>query len=265
MTWIRNSGGHPITAGNGTISSGIDFPQNGDGSVDRVQIRWTGAVRPQFPNGTVIWKCRPKSQTSYFSAWFYGRTDGSLPTTFNDYLGCTPYPQGGAGGFPHNWEVATEGNDFIVDDNGNSTLVSYDTWYSQACTVSSATAKFYWNLRVNTNRVITRNNAGGGFIEDSTAPGFVVGDASWAPNAERFYGTLRGYSLWNAVLSLADIQTLEAKEDDAALLAAAASLGLTSSLHYCNLNWTPSDVSDKSGNGNSPVWMTSDHGTLWTP
>lgn len=255
---------NPSTSSNGSISSGIDFPSNGD-AVGQTQIRFTGSVRPSF-SGTLFWKSRRRDQDSYCTDWFFGPTNGDLPAAGNTFLGCHPYPVGGAGGNPHNFEIATNFSDFIVDDNANSTLVEYGRWYSHACTISGATAKFYWDLGTANTRVITVVNPAGNFAEDPAAPGFVIGDASWAENAERASGVLRGWQIYpGIVLSLADIATMHAKEDNATVLAAAAILGIDDELHYLNMNPTPDDIADHSGNGNSPSWVSAAHGTIWTP
>lgn len=262
---VMKAGGGVASAGvdNGTIVSGIDFPSNGD-AVGQTQIRFTGAARPAF-SGTLLWKSRRRDQNSYCTDWFFGRTDGSLPTAGNNFLGCHPYPVGGAGGNPHNFEVATDFSDFIVDDNANSTLVTYGQWYSHACTISGATAKFYWDLGTANTRVITVVNGTGNFAEDPSSPGFVIGDASWAPNAERASGVLRGWQIWpSLVMNLTQLGIFHQKEDNATVLSAASALGLGTP-HYLNMNPTPSDITDYSGNANHPSWFGAAHGTLWTP
>jgi hypothetical protein len=265
----RSGGGFGPTAtapsGNGAISSAILFPSNGDGSVSNVRFALSGAAMPDIVPLTLLWKVYPVSQAGYCTTFFHGRTDGSFigDTT---YFGCHPYPDTPPNGTPKSWEISIEGGDDIVDENGNNTSVVNNAWYSQAAsTRSSGTTivDFYWDLRTSVNRRIS-HTTGSALTNAAQSPAVTFGDAPWSANNERLSGRLRGIQIYNAQLSEANIQALELMEDDAAVLAKCSALGITS-LWYLNMNPTPSDITDKSGNGRNPSWVSADHGTLWTP
>lgn len=262
------SSAYPPPVDPGAISAAIEFPSNGGGgTVCRFDL--TGAAKPNIQPLTLLWKLYPIQHTSYYTTFFHGRSDGSLPTDIStNYWGCHPYPDGGAGGTTHKWEIAVEGNDDVVDENGNDTAVIKDQWYSQAASSranggSSSIIDFYWDLDISTNRRISRTTAAA-LANDANSPALVFGDAPWSANNERLSGRLRGIQVYTEQLSEVQIVALEAMETDAAVLAKLAQMNITS-LWYLNMNPTPSDITDKSGAGHNPTWASANHGTLWTP
>ena len=87
---------------------------------------------------------------------------------------------------------------------------------------------------------------------------------SWGgePRWEETNGILRGFQFYTAALSPAQILTREACDTDACVLQVCASDAPCP--WYLNMNPTPSDVTDKSGNGHHPTWDGSDRPQPWT-
>jgi len=80
----------------------------------------------------------------------------------------------------------------------------------------------------------------------------MVGDNPWNPGAEVWSGVLRGFQFYDAQLTPSQI----AQE--------IAAPGSARQPWYLNLNPTPTDISDKSGNGHHPSWVGNLLPTLWT-
>jgi hypothetical protein len=251
--------------------SGILFPSNGDNSVSNVRFQLSGAAMPNIVPLTLLWKVMPIQHAGFHSTFFHGRTDGAFVGD-STYFGCHPYPQGGSNGTTHNWEISKNGVDDIVDENGNSTVVVKGTvgspvWFSQAARArnvgSDSEVDFWWDLRTSVNRRIHRRDAGHLLTNAASSPALMSGDAAWAPNNERLSGILRGLQYYQSDVSITHIQALEVLESNAAVLSYCAANSITP--WYVNMNPTPSDITDKSGAGHHPAWVSSDHGTLWTP
>lgn len=241
---------------------GLIFPSNGGGDV---RFALSGASLPDITPLTLLWKINPVQQTGFYTTFFHARNDGTFIAESN-YFGCHPYPQGGASGTTHNWEISIEGSDDITDENGNSTVVTKGQWYSQAAqaypSASVSKVDFYWDLATASTRVIS-HTTGAALTNASASPALTFGGAPWNPNGECLSGTLRGIQVYNATLSLADIEALHVCETDAQVLAVCSSRSITS-LWYLNMNPTPDDITDKSGNGRNPSWANANRPTLYT-
>jgi hypothetical protein len=233
--------------------SGLLFP--GDQAEDvTYRFNWTDPPSP-YPM-TYIWRCRPDEQAQYFTNFFYGLGDGSDPLTVVEYLyyGAHPYIDG-------KWEVAANQNDYRDDDNANNTDVVWGSFVDQSLTVEDAgggnlTYRFQWDLS-NESKVISETLPNLGPSPDDR---IIVGDAPWNAGDEVWKGVLRGKQIYTSKLTLAQIQARKNPASSAAVVAANPG-----SLWYVNANWTPTDISDKSGNGNHPVWVGANRPTLWTP
>lgn len=215
---------------------------------------------------TILMRILSREQVGYNTNFFHGRADGSFIGDYT-YFGCHLYPQGGSSGTVHNYEISAGGGDDIVDENGNSTLAVYDVWTSQAARAANDGAAGvgvidYFYSVPNYNKIIS-TTLGAALANSSNSPALIFGDAPWSANNERLSGVLRGVMVFQAKLTTTQIGLLEVCESDAAVLnvCSANSIG---GLWYCNINPTPSDISDKSGNAHHPAWVSSDHGTLWT-
>ena len=100
------------------------------------------------------------------------------------------------------------------------------------------------------------------------APDTNGGGISWNgdgyPSWEEQNAIIRGIQVYSSFLSQADIVALAALETDAAVLAYCAANGITS-LWYLNMNPTPTDVTDKSGNEHHGSWTAgAGRPALWT-
>jgi hypothetical protein len=251
----------------GEAITGLDWPSNGEGST---RFRFTGAALPTIQPLTIIWKINPTQQTGYYTTFFWAEDSF---TFFNDdvsedpYFGCHPYPQGGAGGNVHNWEISMQGADDIVDENGNNTTVTKGQWYSQAAVASLSsdvlTVSFYWNLTVSTNRIIQRDTTDSwGDGTGWTSPALTFGDAPWSLDAEQMSSIFRGLQIYQAVLNTTQILALSDCDTNACVASTASAQGVTP--WYYNMNPTPSDISDKSGNGHHPGWVGANRPASWS-
>lgn len=250
--------------------TGLDFP--GNAAVDttmrfKFENPQDHGLPIYGPNGngvTYIWRAYPRRQAGYFTAFFWGNDDGrgNLSTFLwagngaaDSYYGAHPYPQPPPDGTAHAWEVSVEQNDYL---NG---LVQYDRWHVQALRVWSDSSgkhhEFYWNLPDTdaSHRVVRVSPASWGNV-NPPAPSLTWGDAPWNPGNEVWNGVLRGIQIYSRALSLEEI----AAEVAAPLSTAAGA----ASIWYLNINPTPADISDKSGNGHDPVWVGSARPSLYT-
>lgn len=220
---------------------GLDFP--GSAGVSRTMRFEFTAPPPAYP-ATYIWRAYPRQQQSYYTTFFWGNNGPLLGT--NTYYGFHPYPDWNTSR-QHFWEIAAPGGDFLSD-----THVAYDRWYIQVAICKQSGNKtveeFYWDWP-DTTRVVrhTGEEYGG-----PPVPVLVVGDAPWNPGHEVWDGVLRGFQFYDAAMTLDEI----AKE--------IASPGAVRNPWYLNLDPTPEDISDKSGNGHHPAWVGSERPALWS-
>jgi hypothetical protein len=89
------------------------------------------------------------------------------------------------------------------------------------------------------------------------APALTFGDAPWSPGRELCSCVLRGIQIYSSLLSPTDIQ-----QEIASPLSTTAG---GASIWYLNVNPTPTDISDKSGRGNNPVWVGPRRPGRWNP
>lgn len=264
------------------MPTGLDW--DGTGSARRM-LYW--ASPPAIYPMTYLWKVYQRNQlsgigdgTRYYTTFFWGNNgtffwDGGGSNTF---YGCHPYPH------PTNtsdgkWEISVAGADVITRDDGTTPTVTNNAWYSQAFYGSRQSAsitnhRFYINLPSVTtlNRISYQVNDAGWADADPPSPCICVGQApdngtgtqSWGGYSrwEEQNAIIRGLQFYTEQLSEANIVALSAYDDDASVLAAVSSLGI-SSLWYLNMNPRPTDVTDKSGGAHHPTWAGSLRPTLW--
>lgn len=208
-------------------------------------------------------------QAGYRTTFFHARQDGNFVPN-NDYWGCHEYPDPPPDGTNHKWEISINGGDNTTDVNSHNTAVVKGAWISQAAIAQNISAdhrvQFYWDIRNGTDRLIQSDITSANLANAANSPGLVFGGNAWAPTTENLDGLFRGLMIFQGILTVADVTALDPKEDDAAVAAVISSRGLSSSLWYYNMNPTPDDISDKSGNGHHPAWVDSGNkATLWTP
>lgn len=247
-----------VTVEGATQQSGLDF-QGSDSTDGTVRFKFTNplAIYP----ATYIWKLYPRQQSDYYTTFFWGNDDGRGDlSTFhwdnghsNSYYGAHPYPN-----FPntqqHRWEIATDASgDFVSNE-----LVTYNRWYTQALVAWSDGAGkhtvFYWDLP-DASKVIEHVAPTSYGNTDPPAPALTFGDAPWNPSNEIMNGVLRGIQIYSVNLSLGDVLAEIATPQSTAAGA--------SNIWYLNLNPTPTDIADKSGNGHDPGWVGSERPNLW--
>ena len=213
---------------------------------------------------TYIWRAYPRQQAGYYTAFFWGNDDGrgDLTTflwvpggTADSYYGAHPYPQNPPNGSSHFWEISIEQADFT-----NGTVV-YDRWYTQVFRVwidgsGSKHHEFYWDWPYTdaAHRVTRVSPAIWGNLMPPV-PALTWGDAPWAPGNEVWNGILRGIQIYATSLTLTDIQ--------AEISTPLSSSAGANTIWYLNLNPTPSDISDKSGQNHNPVWVGSERPALY--
>ena len=199
----------------------------------------------------------PRQQNGYYTTFFWGN-DGEFGWGGvygeDTYYGAHPYPPNGSTGTTHKWEISAFAHDYLSAEN-----VVYDRWYTQALRVwadgSGKHHEFYWDLP-NTSRVISVDLPADYGSINPPHPALTWGDAPWAPSNEIMNGIIRGIQIYSTTLTVNDILS----ESNAPR---STSPG-TSNIWYLNLNPTPSDISDKSGQGHHPEWVGSGRPSLWS-
>ena len=235
--------------------TGLDFPGNTYGQTCRFEFAdvITNGLPQYGPSGqgvTYIWKCYPRQQDSYYTTLFWGEGDGSFDNSC--YYGGTPYPDWEGGSI---WSLAVDANDY-----GDQAMVPLQ-WYTQALVVWDDLAGnkhhiYYWNLpETGATYYVTQNVADPYGDDPPNEPVVMVGDAAWNPGNEIFYGVLRGFQIYSKALSIADILD----EIDSPLSTADGA----AYIWYLNLNPTPTDIADDSGEGHNPAWVGEGRPTLW--
>src|SRR6185369_1009917 len=243
-----------VTVQGSSATSGLDFPGSAATS-GTIRFRFTNPL-PIYP-ATYIWQVFPRQQTGYYTTFFWGNDGdfgwGGVYGT-DTYYGAHPYPPNGAVGTTHKWEIAAIGNDYLSSEN-----VVYDRWYTQALRVSSDGSgkhhEFYWDLP-NTSRVIRVDLPADYGNINPPHPALTWGDAPWSPSNEIMNGIIRGIQIYSTTLSVNDIVS----ESNTPLSTAPG----TSNIWYLNLNPTPADISDKSGQGHHPEWVGAERPRLWS-
>src|SRR3990167_8940055 len=272
----RQSGGGIIPS----ATTGFDFPSNiGIDNNASVRFRFTGAALiPIYGTSgagvTYLWKYRPRQQTGYYTCFFLGNDDGAgSPDTFTwdsgqggSYYGAHPFPADGTGfDTNHLWEIAVENT-----DETDTEPVVKDVWYSQAVRAWGAPGvakqhEYYWNLPELVTAKVTYTTISTTWGDSGPpAPALTFADAPWNPSAERASGVMRGWQIYNSLLTTAQINILEAQETDADVLAAIIANSVPG-LWYLNMNPVDvNDISDKSGAGHHPTWWNANRPTHWT-
>jgi hypothetical protein len=229
---------------------------------------------------TAIWKARYVQQTGYYAVTWHTSNDGAWHASTYEF-GAHPYPTGGTpdsngqsldgganGGTTHYYEIAGLGaSDFIASPGPGSTFpVVKGVWVTQArtCEVINGTTlrHTFWPDISQPTRFIRQEQPLAN-LATPTNPAFIFGCSPWTAsggvNWETPGAVLRGFKLFSAALSIADITT----EANSGVDSAVTSAGQTS-VWYINENPTPTDVSDKSGAGHSPGWANGNRPLLYT-
>jgi hypothetical protein len=256
--------GFPSRPGPPIALNGLSFPRNSEFTEAAPYIfQLTGAnvFTPGYP-ATYVWRYQPRSpnnggdRSGYYTTFFYG--DSRIGQGFdsgNGYYGFHPYPNPAPNGSAANWEISTSAIDDIIDENGNSTVLVADQWYTQAATVRLVNTNelefsFYWNLGVGTDRIIQFTSSGFAWANafPPPFPGISFGDACWSVSQERMNGILGAVKIFNALLSLSDIQT------EAANMAAIATAAGASNRWWFKATYETVDDLTDAVTGKSAAW-----------
>jgi uncharacterized protein YjdB len=221
--------------------SGIDFP--GNAGVNTTMRFEFSAPLSAYP-ATYIWRVYTRQQQSYYTAFFWGNKGAFYSS--HTYYGFHPYPDWKTT-HQHFWEIAAPpGGDFVSPAH-----VVYDQWYVQVAVCrksgSQTIIEFYWDWPDTTKMVRHTSEQ----YDNPPVPVVVIGDAPWNPGNEVWNGILRGFQFYDAALERSEIEQ------------EIATPGTVMTPWYMNLNPTPKDISDKSGNGHHPEWVGSERPSLW--
>lgn len=263
-----------VTAGGiAAPMQGLNFPSNGAANSD-IGIDWTStAMLPRFSH-TAIWRANYTDQAGYYAVFWHCLSSNAWGTGSSRWeFGTHPHPTdgnhdengystGGSGssGTVHYHEIAN-GSDKI-SDGGSGLVTVKGSWLLQARTCEQVASdyvhKFYPDIEGNSSFVITWTEPVASVASD---PGvkFRLGCSPWTEsggtNSETPSGIIRFLLQYDRALSLAEIQTKGARTTDDTS---------DPDVWYSNINPTPSDVSDKSGQGHDPSWANARRPTLWT-
>lgn len=280
---VRRSGvANAITTSLAVAQSGLAFLGNSVAGSD-IRLEWSGANLLSRTAHTAIWKVRYEQQSGFYALWWHCWGDSSFH--FSNYeFGAHPYPcdgtahpsgaaanPTGSDGTVHYMELAgLGGGDHIASPGpGGVFLIPKGSWLTQArtCEVIGGTTlrhRVYPDLANNPSLLIESDILLSS-LEAATSPRFLLGGSPWTASGSLNSETpgpasvARAIQLYDAGLSLAEIQARMDLTTDAAVVAANPG-----SLFYCNLNPTPSDITDKSGAGHTPSWANANRPTLWS-
>lgn len=261
--------------GDGEIA-GLDFPSNGDDPADAFVA--AQIVDPQLdglpiwgPDGagtTWIWKIVPRHQTGYYVTFWWSDGSGGFlwdGGQANSYYGAHPYPDGGAGGETHDWEIATDYGGDYRDTRlgyGQYKAVVYDQWYTQALRVTrnpdgTKTLVFYTELPSVADGDVIEVPLSAGYGEiDPPSPMITLGDSPWYASYqhERLSGVLRHLKIFDRVLS-EDEMLIEADQEEVS----------APGIWYRKIDPRPDDLLCDSGTGREFVWADPQNtAALWT-
>lgn len=265
--------------------SGLLFPSNATAGSD-IRIVWSGANLLPRVGHTAIWKANYVQHTGYYAVTWHSPNTGTWDNGAYSF-GAHPYPcdgtyevagqasvPTGGSGTVHYYETAGFGGaDYISKPSSLGTQQSLVTTKSQWVTQARKTEDigggtcrhwFYPDLVNNSGMVIIQDWPIASMGSPS-APAFYIGASDWRTNTpssgqndETPSGIIRGIKLFNAALTLSDIQSESLSESNSPVTSAG-----TSALWYMNVSPTPTDVSDKSGAGHNPSWANANRPTLW--
>lgn len=249
--------------------TGLDFAGNVDypaTTPNTPVLAWNSTIvgstaPPAIYPMTYLWRSYPRANSnfsrSFWSYLFYVRyettwTQGENPP--HSYYGFHPWPDYDDGD-EHKWEISAHGFDTVLTiDARPGVPVDYGRWHQHAATVEVVGGDeiytFYFDWPDTTANVIRLQRAQA--LPMVSDPSIIIGDAPWNRGFEAPNAILRGFQFYDSVLS------------EAQIAAEIATPGSIVTPWYLNLNPTPSDVTDKSGNGHHPLWIDANRPALWT-
>lgn len=185
-----------------------------------------------------------------------------------------PHPTNSPSGETHHHEISIDGKDTPtsdqkngLDDNGNSTLGENNRWYIQATRLRLVSGdlkvEYFYDLAAGIDRVVSYTIIAANIPADPGNMQHVFLSSPWTgdgnSNSETHFGLFRANQIYSDALSDANMLAAAACNYDDEVL----SLGLGNLWHLC-MNPTPSDLTDKSGNGRHPTWANALRPALFT-
>lgn len=268
--------------------TGNDYPSNNAANSD-VRLLLAAAAWSRT-SMTLMWKRRWRAQLGYpaffcispktgswdsgaYTVIFTGHPcDGTKDSTGQRLVGT------GSSGSVHYEEIAglLAAADFIASPASpgpQSTFLLVDnTWRNQCAVIapngSNTEHTYYPDLANRPTEFIKQSVVTASIASGGASPKGYLGAHDWtatgSSNEECPSGVYRGYAAWVPALTNAThIAALSKLETDAEVRDYCAANGLTQPKYLC-MNPTPSDVTDKSGNGNNPTWDNARRPTLWS-
>jgi hypothetical protein len=256
-----------VTSETEVAVQGLTWASN-NASGSNALLKFTGSAQPNQTNVTYIRRVNYTQQTGFYATMWVTENDTTFPAN-GGYYGTHPYPPSGSGGTTHKFEIGAEGLDWYDSpyNNGVASDVTKGIWYVQATRVrmvsSDRVIDFFWDLP-DTTKKITRTTIASELVTLSD-PMLCYGNSPWSEldgnNQESHSGILRGLQHYNTALSGADIIT---ESNNHTINTPRTAAGLAN-VHYMNQSPTPSDATDKSGQGHHPSWLNADRPTLYSP
>lgn len=253
--------------------SGLEWSGNESTNYRRM-LYWANPFA-MYP-ATYVFKVLPKGpkkgpNATYWTTFFWGNNGNFAWDNYsgNSYYGAHPYPTSPPAGANQAWEIAVYGNDYL------GSVPQWNRWHTQVFRAwresASVTQHEFiydydsWLASGGAQGVIRRTINDPGWAKTAPPkPAIVVGQApalepGWQ---QQSWGGFTGYEEFKGVIR--GLQFYDARLTDAQLAAELASPGSARSPWYLNVNPTPADVKDRSGNGHDPAWQGSSRPSLWT-
>jgi hypothetical protein len=212
---------------------------------------------------TYIFRAIYYSQVDYYTNFFRCGNFGGDFAPETGFYGCHPFPAGGVlNATPHTFEISTGVPHTDIESLVN---VSYGIEYVHCVIVTGTLLRpiidFYYDFANSLNKVTYNWTSSAANYVDGPTPGLMFLNNPWpTEKSEAGYGSYRGFQIYSDALSVSDAQ-IEAANDAVNIPQTLFGLG---KIWYMNQNPTPSDISDKSGNGHNPSWQNARRPTLYT-
>lgn len=269
-------------AGASTIYA-LNFDKDNNAANSDIALVWTGANFLSRTAHTVIWRYNPRQQNGYYAVAWHTPNDGVWDYGAYSY-GTHPWPAddctangsgsgltGNSGSAVHCWEQAGMGHasDYVTSGTSPGYTVVADVWYTQIRRVrygNSCGTEYehtFWPDWVNypSRTIVTCNDSP--ITGAGSAPAFYFGGSDWSAtgsvSSETVAGKMRGFQLYSTGLSDADVATEAANQTSNTPRSSSG----VSNVWYMNQNPIPTDITDQSGAGHTPVWRNANRPTQW--
>lgn len=279
----------PASGAGSAPLTGLAWPGNASSNGD-IRLRWLESAgrMPARTSMSILVKVKYLEQDGFYATIWICEDDPTFSgTTF--YVGGHPYPcdnvsdtgtgqaTGGTSstGTQQSYEIAALGTgDYInsPSNDGTGLIVTFGTevWhFFKVELVSAGTVvrhTFYPDRLNNANFFIQQDIAIGSLVSTPADGMLALGASVWrrgmgGAGAESNDETPYSEYMRHILIYKRGLSTAEAD----AKFALTADDTSDPDIHYSCINPTPTDITDKSGQGNTPSWPNSNRPTLWTP